>query len=49
MCLSGAIAAIGTGFIRVVKAEENMVADIIPVDYVINLAIAVAWNMAIKR
>lgn len=43
------MAAVGKGFIRVIKMDKDLVADIIPVDYSINLMVAVAWNTAMRR
>jgi fatty acyl-CoA reductase len=45
----GVIAGIGNGFIRVLKVKNNLVGDCIPVDYPINLLIAVAWFIATRR
>lgn len=45
----GTIAAVGKGFFRVMKINADLVADIIPVDYPINLMIAVAWHLATRR
>lgn len=39
----------GKGFLRVMKVDRRMVSDIIPVDYPINLMIAVAWHTAVHR
>ena len=35
----------GKGFLRAIISNDELVADIIPVDYSINLMIAVAWHM----
>jgi hypothetical protein len=45
----GVIAGIGNGFTRVLKVKNNLVGDFIPVDYPINLLIAVAWFIATRR
>jgi fatty acyl-CoA reductase len=45
----GVIAGIGNGFICVLKVKNNLVGDFIPVDYPINLLIAVAWFIATRR
>jgi fatty acyl-CoA reductase len=45
----GTIAAVGKGFFRIIKTNEDLVSDIIPVDYPINLMIAVAWYKATRR
>ena len=39
----------GKGFFRIIKTNEDLVSDIIPVDYPINLMIAVAWYKATRR
>lgn len=44
--LIGTIAAVGKGLFSVLKANKDMIGDIIPVDYPINLMIAVAWHTA---
>ena len=36
----------GKGFLRAIISNDELVADIIPVDYSINLMIAVAWHIA---
>ncbi|XP_057371715.1 putative fatty acyl-CoA reductase CG5065 [Daphnia carinata] len=46
---TGTIAAVGKGFFRIMKINSELVSDIIPVDYPINLMIAVAWHLAIRR
>ncbi|EFX70381.1 hypothetical protein DAPPUDRAFT_61438 [Daphnia pulex] len=46
---TGTIAAVGKGFFRIIKTNEDLVSDIIPVDYPINLMIAVAWYKATRR
>ena len=38
----------GKGFIRVFNIDDKLVCDIIPVDYPINLMIAVAWHMGVN-
>ena len=44
------IAGGGTGFIRIFKSGgPNFITDLIPVDYAINLIIAVAWETAINK
>ncbi|KAI9553796.1 ABC protein [Daphnia sinensis] len=46
---SGTIAAVGKGLFRILKINEDMISDIIPVDYAINLMIAVAWHTATRN
>jgi hypothetical protein len=48
LCL-GTIAAVGKGFFRVMKINADLISDIIPVDYPINLMIAAAWHTATRR
>ena len=45
----GTIAAVGKGFFRIMKINADLVSDIIPVDYPINLMIAAAWHTATRR
>lgn len=46
---SGLIIATGKGFLRSIKATPMAVADVIPVDTVVNLTIAVGWYTAVHR
>uniref|UniRef100_D4A9Z0 Fatty acyl-CoA reductase n=3 Tax=Rattus norvegicus TaxID=10116 RepID=D4A9Z0_RAT len=46
---SGLIIATGKGFLRSIKATPMAVADLIPVDTVVNLTIAVGWYTAVHR
>ncbi|XP_049982449.1 fatty acyl-CoA reductase 2 isoform X1 [Alexandromys fortis] len=46
---SGIIIATGKGFLRSIKATPMAVADVIPVDTVVNLTIAVGWYTAVHR
>ncbi|XP_014485818.1 PREDICTED: putative fatty acyl-CoA reductase CG5065 [Dinoponera quadriceps] len=46
---TGIIAAAGKGFFRNMLCHENMVADLVPVDMVINLMICAAWRTATHR
>ncbi|KAI4502228.1 hypothetical protein M0802_002910 [Mischocyttarus mexicanus] len=46
---TGIIAAAGQGFFRTMLCHENKVADLIPVDIVINLMICAAWKTATDR
>ncbi|XP_046464442.1 putative fatty acyl-CoA reductase CG5065 [Daphnia pulex] len=46
---TGTIAAVGKGIYRTLKINKKLVSDIIPVDYSINLMIAVAWYLATHR
>lgn len=43
------MAAVGKGLFRILKINEDMISDIIPVDYPINLMIAVAWHTATSK
>lgn len=46
---TGNIAGVGKGFIRISKIDKHLVTDIIPVDYPINLMIAVGWYTASRK
>ncbi|XP_038598268.1 fatty acyl-CoA reductase 2 [Tachyglossus aculeatus] len=46
---SGLIVAAGKGILRVIKATPDAVADVVPVDIVINLTLAVGWFTAVHR
>jgi len=42
----GVIVGAGKGFLKVIRANPDLVGDIIPVDFTINLMIALAWYTA---
>jgi len=42
----GIVAGVLTGIVRVNKAGPQLIGDIIPVDYAINVGIAAAWHKA---
>lgn len=46
---TGIIAAAGKGFFRSMLCHENKIADLVPVDVVINLMICAAWKTATSR
>lgn len=46
---TGIIAAAGKGFFRTMLCHEDKVADLVPVDVVINLMICAAWRTATNR
>nr|XP_035940563.1 fatty acyl-CoA reductase 2 isoform X2 [Halichoerus grypus] len=46
---SGLIIAAGKGFLRSIRATPMAVADLIPVDTVVNLTLAVGWYTAVHR
>uniref|UniRef100_A0A3Q2HYD6 Fatty acyl-CoA reductase n=1 Tax=Equus caballus TaxID=9796 RepID=A0A3Q2HYD6_HORSE len=46
---NGMIVAAGRGFLRAIRASPLAVADLIPVDTVINLTLAVGWYTAVHR
>lgn len=46
---TGFVSGVGKGFLRTFKINSTLVGDIIPVDYPINLMIAVAWHTAVHR
>jgi len=43
------ITGVATGVISVVRCKEELVADVVPVDIVINMMITVAWQTATKN
>lgn len=43
------MAGLGKGFLRVLKVKQELVCDIIPVDYPINMMIAVARYTALYK
>lgn len=46
---TGFVSGVGKGFLRTFKINSALVGDIIPVDYPINLMIAVAWHTAVHK
>ncbi|XP_037946927.1 putative fatty acyl-CoA reductase CG5065 [Teleopsis dalmanni] len=46
---TGLVSAVGKGLFRTIMCEENNVADMVPVDIVINLMIAAAWRTATQK
>lgn len=46
---TGIISAVGNGLFRTIICEKDYQCDIIPVDFVINLVIAVAWRTAATK
>ncbi|KAK9306408.1 hypothetical protein QLX08_002921 [Tetragonisca angustula] len=46
---TGIIAAAGKGFFRSMLCRDDMIADLVPVDIVINLMIVAAWKTATNR
>uniref|UniRef100_G3UCV9 Fatty acyl-CoA reductase n=1 Tax=Loxodonta africana TaxID=9785 RepID=G3UCV9_LOXAF len=46
---TGFIIAAGKGFLRFIRATPMAVADVVPVDTVINLVLAVGWYTAVHR
>ncbi|KAG7455889.1 hypothetical protein MATL_G00245880 [Megalops atlanticus] len=46
---SGVFIAAGKGILRTMRANNDAVADLIPVDVVINLTLAVGWYTAVHR
>uniref|UniRef100_A0A0P6D5V9 Fatty acyl-CoA reductase n=1 Tax=Daphnia magna TaxID=35525 RepID=A0A0P6D5V9_9CRUS len=46
---TGLIAGGAKGFLRLFKCDASCVIDLIPVDYAVNLMIAVAWHQAITN
>lgn len=46
---TGIVSAVGKGLFRTIMCNENSVADLVPVDIVINLLITAAWNTSISN
>ncbi|XP_007941384.1 fatty acyl-CoA reductase 2 [Orycteropus afer afer] len=46
---TGLIIAAGKGFLRALRATPMAVADLVPVDIVVNLTLAVGWYTAVQR
>lgn len=46
---AGFVCGVGKGVLRTFKAQPNLIGDMIPVDYPINLMIAVAWHTAVLK
>lgn len=46
---TGLVSAVGKGLFRTMLCEANYVADMVPVDIVINLMIAAAWRTATAK
>ena len=47
--MTGFISGVGKGFMRSFYINSELVGDIIPVEYPINLMIAVAWHTALQK
>eukprot|EP00731_Ephydatia_muelleri_P006211 Em0003g459a len=45
----GIYVAVGKGLLRVLKCQENNIADFIPVDYVNNMLVSVGWVTALQK
>lgn len=45
---TGVIVAYGKGVLQNMRAKEDLVLDVIPVDYTVNCAIAVAWKRGVE-
>jgi len=43
------VAGVGKGLLRALKADPQLVGDMLPVDIPINLMIAAAWNRAMNQ
>ncbi|XP_055697097.1 putative fatty acyl-CoA reductase CG5065 [Phlebotomus papatasi] len=39
----------GMGIVQVFQMDKSKLADLVPVDFVVNLVIASAWNLSVKR
>ena len=49
MAVAGLIAGAGKGLLRTLWCQTSMVADVVPVEFPINLMIAVAWHTATHK
>lgn len=47
--LTGLIAGASAGLLRVTRVDEDLVGDIIPVDFSTNLMIAAGWHTAVTK
>lgn len=45
MGVTGMMIGVGVGIVRTVMVYENLITDIVPVDYAVNLIIAAAWDV----
>lgn len=43
---TGVVAGVGTGFLRTMHCDRDIVANIVPVDMTVNALIAAAWDVA---
>lgn len=46
---TGLVSSVGKGLFRTIMCEGSYVADMVPVDIVINLMIAAAWRTATRK
>uniref|UniRef100_A0A336MZZ9 Fatty acyl-CoA reductase n=1 Tax=Culicoides sonorensis TaxID=179676 RepID=A0A336MZZ9_CULSO len=46
---TGIVSAVGKGLFRTIMCKENVIADLVPVDIVINLMITAAWKTAMSK
>jgi len=46
---TGLIAACGKGVLRTLLCHRNKIADLVPLDFPVNLIISAAWNVATER
>lgn len=46
---TGIVSAVGKGLFRTIMCNENVIADLVPVDIVINLMITAAWKTAMSK
>lgn len=46
---TGIVSAVGKGLFRTIICKENSVADLVPVDIVINLLITAAWDISMAQ
>lgn len=46
---TGVVAGVGTGLLRTLHCDRNIVANIVPVDMTVNALIAAAWDVAVNH
>lgn len=46
---TGVVSAVGKGLFRTIMCDKNVVADLIPVDIVINLMVTAAWKTGMSK
>lgn len=46
---TGVVVGAGVGLLRTMHCDEDMLAEVVPVDMVINVMIAAAWDVATQQ